>query len=455
MTIEAGKTKAVANPTKAFFVRMITRDITLEDCILDLIDNSVDGAWRTAGSKPMGLDETIDLSPFSIKIVGEPDRFSIKDNCGGMTLDDAVEHAFSFGRPATDHGDAYSIGVYGIGMKRAVFKLGRDISVRSTFVDDDDRRLSFEVPIDVDDWLSDDSPPWDFDIVEADDLDENGVEIVVEELTTGSKTSFDSPAFIQNLWRTIARDYSLHLDRGLSISLNGEEIAGWEIELREGDGFAPMRIEYEDEVEGDLVKVELIGGMAAPPPDSGDPDVEDEGERRFGWYVVCNGRIVLAADKTSISGWGTDGWPQWHRQYSGFIGMIIFTAEDAGALPLTTTKRSVDTSSEVYRRARPKMREVTRAWIDYTNSRKQALDEAKAVEAAAKPVKLRALPKRETVTLPRYSAKPVERVGNIGYSVPVTRIKKLARAMGKATLSYRDVGLRSFEYAYDDLVGEE
>jgi hypothetical protein len=54
MGIDADK-KARANPTKAFFVRMITRDISLEDCILDLIDNSVDGAWRCEGSKPMGL----------------------------------------------------------------------------------------------------------------------------------------------------------------------------------------------------------------------------------------------------------------------------------------------------------------------------------------------------------------------------------------------------------------
>lgn len=455
MTTNINKSKAVANPTKAFFVRMITRDITLEDCILDLIDNSVDGAWRNEGSRPMGLDETTDLSSFSIEIVAKPDHFSIADNCGGMTLDDAVEHAFSFGRPASDHGDAYSIGVYGIGMKRAVFKLGRKISVRSTFKDGNGSRLSFEVPIDVEDWMRNDDPPWDFDIVEAEDLNENGVEIVVNELTSGSSTSFDSPAFLQNLKRTIARDYSLHLDRGLTITLNGEPITRWEIELRDGDDFSPMRIEYEDEADGDLVKIEMIGGMAAPPPDSSDPDIGDEGERRYGWYVVCNGRIVLAADKTSITGWGTEGWPQWHRQYSGFIGIIIFTAENAAALPLTTTKRSVDTSSEVYRHARPKMREVTRAWIDYTNSRKQALDEAKIAEAAAKPVKLRALPRREQVTLPRYVAKPVERVGNIGYSVPVVQIKKLARAMGKSTLSYRDVGLRSFEYAYDDLVGDE
>ena len=39
--IPAEKKRADANPTKAFFVRMITRDITLEDCIFDLVDNSI------------------------------------------------------------------------------------------------------------------------------------------------------------------------------------------------------------------------------------------------------------------------------------------------------------------------------------------------------------------------------------------------------------------------------
>jgi hypothetical protein len=45
--------KAEANPTKAFFVRMITRDISLADCILDLIDNSVDAAWQLKGAKAL------------------------------------------------------------------------------------------------------------------------------------------------------------------------------------------------------------------------------------------------------------------------------------------------------------------------------------------------------------------------------------------------------------------
>ena len=44
-----------ANPAKAFFVEMITRDIELQDAILDLLDNCVDGIRRSgkaSGDKP-------------------------------------------------------------------------------------------------------------------------------------------------------------------------------------------------------------------------------------------------------------------------------------------------------------------------------------------------------------------------------------------------------------------
>ena len=34
------------SPTKKFFVDSITRDISLEKCIMDLIDNSIGGAKR-------------------------------------------------------------------------------------------------------------------------------------------------------------------------------------------------------------------------------------------------------------------------------------------------------------------------------------------------------------------------------------------------------------------------
>ncbi len=34
------------NPTKKFFIEMITRDISIEDAIIDLLDNSIDGATQ-------------------------------------------------------------------------------------------------------------------------------------------------------------------------------------------------------------------------------------------------------------------------------------------------------------------------------------------------------------------------------------------------------------------------
>lgn len=451
------KQTASAYPTKSFFVNMITRDITLEDCILDLIDNSVDGAWRSEGSRPAGLGEQTDLSKYWIEITANEKEFRIADNCGGMTLADAADHAFSFGRPAAQEQDNYSIGVYGIGMKRAVFKIGREIAVRSTYTEKTGNRESFVVPINVDQWITNDAPPWDFDLNSSEPLEADGVEITVTALNSPTAASFGNPAFEQNLRRTIARDYSLHLNRGLVIRLNEKAIEGWIIELREGADFAPVRVAYEDEVSGDEIGVEIIAGMAAPPPESSEPDEEDEGDKRYGWYVVCNGRIVLAADKTSISGWDTDDWPQWHRQYSGFIGIVLFTAANAAALPLTTTKRSVDQSSEVYRRARPRMREATRAWIRYTNTRKQAPEAAKAAEQSAQPVPIYRVAMRSEVSVPQLVATPksTERIANVSYSVQLSRLKRLSREFGAINMPYREVGLESFNYAYKELVGEE
>ena len=44
---------SVANgyPTKEFFVEMLTRDIELNDAILDLLDNCLDGVVRLSSAK--------------------------------------------------------------------------------------------------------------------------------------------------------------------------------------------------------------------------------------------------------------------------------------------------------------------------------------------------------------------------------------------------------------------
>ena len=153
---------AKAHPTKAFFVNMLTRDITLADCILDLIDNSVDAAWSQSGASPTALGTGGELADFEIEIEFSKEGFTIRDNCGGISLDTAAEYAFTFGRDNLEVADGYTVGVYGIGMKRAVFKLGNVVEIRSTTDEE-----SFAVPINVSQWLANPEPAWDFDIAES------------------------------------------------------------------------------------------------------------------------------------------------------------------------------------------------------------------------------------------------------------------------------------------------
>ena len=451
--------RANARPRKDFFVSMLTRDITLEDCILDLIDNAVDAAWTASGQKPKTLVVDNALSAYDVRVEMSANAFTIADNCTGINLDDAVNYAFTFGRVRGDEPDKYTVGVYGIGMKRAIFKIGKQISIQSTYEEPDGTLVGFEVPINVDTWLGDDgplagadeqsAPVWDFDIEPLDPAANVGVVIQVTDLLPDTSELFADKMHERALRRLLAKDYMLPLMRGLNIWLNGTQIEPTVIELRQNESFAPMRHRYED---GD-VEVELLAGMAFQPSDDIDPDTRKD--EVSGWYVACNGRMMLTADRSSVTGWG-ELLPSWHRQYGGFVGLIFFSAENPLLLPMTTTKRSVDTSSAVYRRALGRMIEPTRAWINYTNARKSDLRNLKDLEKTAASTAITSVPERETVSLPTVTKNPAaEPMANVNYAVPRRRIRALGEALGDRRMSYRDVGLESFEYAYGELVDEE
>ena len=93
-------TDAKAVPTKQFFVSMLTRDISLIDAILDLVDNSLDGVLRLADS------DAVDYSAHTIRVNCTDEGFRIKDNCGGIKRSIAAEYAFKFGREADDTRDS-------------------------------------------------------------------------------------------------------------------------------------------------------------------------------------------------------------------------------------------------------------------------------------------------------------------------------------------------------------
>lgn len=430
--------RAHGSPTKDFFVRMITRDITLADCILDLLDNAIDGARRTL-KRTGGHAKGRFLEGFGASLNVASDAFVVSDNCGGISLNDAVEYAFHFGRRKdAPHDVDHSIGLYGIGMKRAIFKIGRKARIESR-----PPAEAFVVNVDVDQWERNETD-WDFDLGSLEANAEVGTRIVIEDLYPQIASTFADPTFVNELIRTIARDYAFVIGKGFSVSVNGTDVPNYEYRLKEGEDIEPAVVEYDD----DGVHVRIVAGLMKEL----DSDIPDElrlaETEPYGWYVVCNDRVVLAGDKSDLTVWGNQGFRVWHPQYNGFAGFVFFESEDPKKLPWTTTKREVDASEPLYLRAIVKMKELTGQFTAYTNQRKANPEGAKQVEAAAASVSVSTgLATPKAMKLPKVADKEAGTdYVTVAYPRPKQHVKEVAEALGNFNMSAREVGIRTFEY---------
>ena len=439
------KWTAKADPTKEFFIDMITRDIGLDECIFDLLDNSIDGAYRNRR-------ENGRLDSFSAEINIYADSFTIHDNCGGMKLSDATDYAFHFGRRADAPKDSdRSIGLYGIGMKRAVFKIGKKIVIQSSTESHPEE--AFLTTIEVDNWAA--SKEWDFTLEQLAQPDFIGTRIDITDLKEGVGSEFGDELFIKELRTNIGRYYSFFIEDGFEIKVNGVIVKQHIFGVRSSEEIEPYVDSYVDKETG--VNVRIVSGLAGiPPDDASDPDVVSRNTSNWGWFVVCNNRVVLAGDKTDKTVWGDGTFPSWHPQYNGFMGIVFFDSENPGELPWTTTKRQIDETVPVYRRAVVGMRDATRTYLNYTNTRKSSLEQAKSVEGKADyvSVKTAAPSAAKSMKLPIYAPKPKVRMANILYTKPLDQVEKVAVALGNRSLSYKDVGIKTFEYFYENEVGE-
>ncbi|HEX3142340.1 MAG TPA: hypothetical protein VHQ64_00080, partial [Pyrinomonadaceae bacterium] len=351
---------------------------------------------------------------------------------------------FRFGRrPDAPTEAAYSIGLYGIGMKRAMFKMGKMIDIKSSTESE-----AFDVMIDVDAWLA--SPTWDFDLEPKNPRENPGTTIRITELHDEVKAEFADPIFINKLRRSIARDYSIFLQNGFTVNVNDDAVLRHEFVLRESEQFVPVKQEYDD----DSVHVEITAGMAGLPsddssaesPENSNPEVE-----YYGWFVLCNDRVVIAADKTSATVWGDEDFPVWHPQYNGFMGIASFRSERADLLPWTTTKRDIDLNDGTYRRAVRIMKEVTRQYIVYTTQRKADLEAAKALERNTRPVSVVSVEPSIRMVMPRLTRADVV---NISYQKPRQKVLRAAEALGNRFMPYKQVGSEAFDYFYKRKVEE-
>lgn len=351
-----------ASPTKEFFIRIITKDISLLDAIKDLVDNCVDGAraLRGAGS----------FNGLLVQIEVKPDSFLIVDNCGGISVDTATNYAFRFGRAKGAPSIHGSIGQFGVGMKRALFKMGKAFEVKSIAVDS-----RFVLKVDVDQWtaLMDEHghEKWELEFSEVSEGENNPVEncsttLQVTDLYPSVANEFDSNIFVQKLVASLQQAHAHSLDRGLDIKVNNFELRHRIATLLQSDSIRSIRLEKNLQVEDEgvpaTVKLSIYAGIS------------ESNLKEAGWYIICNGREVVGADKTSLTGWdskagGSQGeaTPGAHGQFSRFRGYAVFESDNAKVLPWNTSKSGVDAESKVYQTARMEMANALRQVVDFLN----------------------------------------------------------------------------------------
>lgn len=429
-----------ASPTKAFFVENLTRDLSLEDALLDLIDNSIDAAIQTYG---------IDVSPAllvstpasagglpspMVEVDISPDGIEVRDWAGGIDPALARDHVFRLGRAPME--GRSTLGVYGIGLKRAIFKIGADVVVESRH-----KNGGFRVAFNVPEWLDDDTD-WSLPMAvlpAARTRNKSGTRIAVTGLRPEIRMKLGDPSTLRRLRTYIASTYALFLEQAVKVNLNGHNIPPDSIPLGESDRVLPGKVEMK---QGD-VHVELFAGLAARRED-------DWQMERAGWYVLCNGRVVVSANKDQLTGWGTLG-PQFVSKYRGFVGVAFFYSNLPGHLPWTTTKRGLNLESEVFQKARREMTTVARPVLRFLNNMYPSEAKEEVVERdlanTVKPATLKSLseaPAREfsTAVVPR---KTQPRSVSVQFKAKVADIERVKRCLAKPGWGASQVGRHALQ----------
>lgn len=342
---------AKAAPTKLLLVDVLTKDIDLVAAIIDLVDNSVDSA------RSLRDDEELTDLEITLKL-GER-SFQIVDNCRGISLKDAEERAFRFGPDPDDPPDPFSTGQFGVGMKRALFKLGTGFDIKSR-----SDHESFRLKVNVAKWL--DAPDWTFPLTEVvTDLrpsGESGTNILIEPLRDGIAQELARPTVVNELKEQLADRHQRSIVRGLKIKVDRTTLRAEPPKVVCSSKIKPVIARTSLNGSGDAISVGIVAGVFPGKP------------RDAGWSVFLNDRAVLLADKGNATGWGEDDEkriPRFHNQYGRFRGFVFLSCEDTTRLPWNTTKTGLDGDDAIYRQVRAMMVDAADPVIDFLDDVKK------------------------------------------------------------------------------------
>ncbi len=324
-----------------FLENVITRDISTQASIFDLVDNSIDAAKEYLNAcDEIVLDEyglPNDYSKFKIYIRLDKNSFKIIDNCFGIPDKTLESEALIVGKESNHD---YGLGKYGIGLKRALLEFGDHYSLCTD---------TGEYAIKMQFRNTDFGENKNLSAQKNPSRSRRKTLFVVSDLKPLVIKEFENEDWLKKLKDELSDRYGIFLKKGLEIKL--KPINSKPITIR--DRFPeivthphiPSRLCPEPiDVMG--VKIFIEYGLHGQYSVGGGYGVNDlTNLAAFGWYVICNDRVIeIAVRDDSDYGWRRN----WHNEYNGFIGLIRFNCQNVSLLPWDSTKTKITTDSLVF-----------------------------------------------------------------------------------------------------------
>jgi len=431
--------EANANPEKRFFVSLLTRDISLIDAVIDLTDNSVNAAMKASENKfntskdfQKLIPNRTSKPPIHIDVTISEKRISIADNAGGIDFPSARDDIFRFGHPETHGTTKDRLSVYGIGMKRAVFKIGNKIDILSEHKDG-----GFDLNLDVQKWVDDPAPPpWHFEIARRSGAPKAkcGTKIDVTDLKEDVRHRISDGRFVDSLVDKLSAVYAYFIGRIISISVNDREVAATNFDVGKNNSSDNFKF-------GD-VTYSIIAGIQSKG--------ENFKDANAGWFVFCNGRTVIYADKSKLTGWSAE-LPIFQPKHRAFMGLVFFVSKDPEELPWTTTKGSIN--EEAKRHMIVLGRSVTSVLDKVYSGSGTTVERSEMLKLSGPATDAFA-----AATASKNVFKPPQKKGpkevRIQYSAKESDIQKIRKHLSKPNLSGSEIGRYTFTHFVKNEVTE-
>ncbi len=415
-------------PAKWIF-RALAADISPRQAVADLIDNSLDH-WEQEGK----------LHPLEIRLDLDEShrRISLSDNAGGLSR---PELPLLFRPGGTNRmGARRSRGIYGLGSKRAMFALGKEVEVQTH--SRTDRGYRVVIP---EEWFSGEGQSTDWNLTaELDDSIPVGTTRISISRVRTPLTSYS----IDRIKRFIRRTYGDYIqDEQIRLVVNEEELEVYpDVEWAKSKYAPPIRINASLGVPERDTTVDVtisLGVMVAP------------GEQmEYGFDLICNGRKVLEYVTDLRLGFGQGYLGNPHQTVNRFRGIIRLSG-DAQDIPWNSSKTDLDQTHPLYRLLFNLVVGLSKQYTSFLRANYRHTRQLFSVRATIDDI--RSITLRPGRGLPNV-VKPYKEkrtVKSIQYAVPIDELIEIAEYLGDKKMSAKKVGEKTFYFFLEQVVRNE